>query len=433
MAELTPPAKNMQTIYKKPPTERGDRSAEVWGDAPFLHGWKKGGFPMKRIYSILFVLLLLCCSSCTVQEEETYGFETDCQYNYGTGASGRYYLAESEDGYYYRNKAFLHYIDKETMTDTVLCNKPNCLHDKTEDADMQVLRNCNAYVGNSFWEDIFYYKDAIYTVLPYAEVDENTLIRSFVLTQISLDGTKRKSVWDVTYKIDGKVDTPMVSAFHRGKLYFIVSGWNYGNPTYLFCYDMKTKKVEEIYQSEWSFDRIRIIEDSIYVYQWEDEGSSLVRIDLETKESKVYENGASALPIDGKIFLYFLQGTTATDPGENFYRVMQEDGTLEEYSLDAGPMFKWIQTDGTHLFITETARALDNAVKVYDYATKEKIATLPIPEDMLGDYEMVCTRDGKLMVFSAMGYDFDDYRFYYGNIADIATDNFQWHQVEKVN
>ena len=158
-----------------------------------------------------------------------------------------------------------------------------------------------------------------------------------------------------------------------------------------------------------------------------------MRIDLETKESKVYENGASALPIDGKIFLYFLQGTTATDPGENFYRVMQEDGTLEEYSLDAGPMFKWIQTDGTHLFITETARALDNAVKVYDYATKEKIATLPIPEDMLGDYEMVCTRDGKLMVFSAMGYDFDDYRFYYGNIADIATDNFQWHQVEKVN
>ena len=37
MAELTPPAKNTQTIYKKPPTTRGDRSAKVWGDAPFLH------------------------------------------------------------------------------------------------------------------------------------------------------------------------------------------------------------------------------------------------------------------------------------------------------------------------------------------------------------------------------------------------------------
>ena len=56
----------------------------------------------------------------------------DAQYMF-MGSQDQNYIAMAENGYYFLNGIYIYYCDFNTMESVVLCNKPNCLHDKELD------------------------------------------------------------------------------------------------------------------------------------------------------------------------------------------------------------------------------------------------------------------------------------------------------------
>jgi hypothetical protein len=128
----------------------------------------------------------------------------DYQYMYFTQGEPLQ-MAESKTGYYFLSGEYIYYADKKNMKPVILCNKPNCLHDR--ETDPTKVDNCNAFVcGVNF---LAYYDGNLYATCKASgkQSDENELIK------ISLDGTKRTAV----LKFDSE---PNSLAIHRGKVYY---------------------------------------------------------------------------------------------------------------------------------------------------------------------------------------------------------------------
>ena len=178
---------------------------------------------------VMMVMTLLsgCAKTTPPDTSPEYKFETDCQYDNAV-SSFPYFLAESEDSFFYVDiDGYLHVVDKESNLDAIFCNKPNCLHkedfkSKTEDEKKQ----CDAYAPAADLGGVAYYEGALYLIT--AERHYGEPVNTRVLRRYSLDGTGQKDIWELNF---GKgVDTTFTGYFiHRGKVYFLVSLYDYTN------------------------------------------------------------------------------------------------------------------------------------------------------------------------------------------------------------
>lgn len=151
-------------------------------------------------------------------------------------------IAASEDGYYVSMGCFLYYMDKQTKTPVILCNKPNCRHEN--ETDPEKVYNCNAYVHSQLpGAYLAWYRENLYTVSNYNPATGNDKPE---LIKISPDGSKR----DTVYTFDGE---PSFMTLHRGTLYFNAQRYGTdGSSDYqLVALPLSNpKKAEVIYQGD---------------------------------------------------------------------------------------------------------------------------------------------------------------------------------------
>ena len=130
------------------------------------------------------------------------------------------YLCETEGGYYFQYNMFVYYIDKQTKATTILCAKPDCLH---EDA------TCNAYVNGwslSYSNDKLYYYNG-------DRVLENGKYTDYGwrLYSMEIDGTNHSVSQSLEFTPSGDTTlyktTPII---HRSNVYFSYKGVVYTVP-----------------------------------------------------------------------------------------------------------------------------------------------------------------------------------------------------------
>ena len=169
------------------------------------------------LIALLTACLLLSCSGCDASKSmeayrqlpETYQLETDYPSTFFAGSLGPF-VAPAPGGYYTFIGRFLYFIDADTMQASVLCNRPECRHEKETDPEKIPL--CNAYVQHDRTPMLQYYEGNIYTNMEYYESDD-AVVTSCALVRISADGSSRKILCPL--------DKGQYSfyAIHRGYLY----------------------------------------------------------------------------------------------------------------------------------------------------------------------------------------------------------------------
>ncbi|QNU66030.1 hypothetical protein EHE19_014225 [Ruminiclostridium herbifermentans] len=161
-----------------------------------------------KLILVYIMTLLITLSGCGGKQstENTYIKDQDSQFMYFSQGSSPI-MAEAENGYYFFSGSYLYYADKNTMKPVILCNKPNCIHDRENDP--KKVYNCNAFFSNDASPFISYYNGNIYVI----SIILGSSNQQTELLKVSSDGTKRKSI----LKFDVK---PMSLTIHRGKLYY---------------------------------------------------------------------------------------------------------------------------------------------------------------------------------------------------------------------
>ena len=171
---------------------------------------------MRKLIAMLLlpILLLAGCNSSPPEEDlgDTYHMGTDYQYNF-TSAYG--HMCESEDSYYcLQSNGYLYMKDKKTGETAIMCNKPDCLHDKEEDYSRQM--ECNAYfpICNS----ISYSQGKMYV---HSLVSGEKLGEDYcVIYELDTTGSTRKEIFRSKQHLGTMIA-------HRGYLYMTFSDFFY--------------------------------------------------------------------------------------------------------------------------------------------------------------------------------------------------------------
>lgn len=185
---------------------------------------------MKKLISVILLICILSCVTCTfsscgeppleIDYSDKYIENQDYQYMYADGF-GHSSFQKSKNGYYTAVNNFIFYIDGDTMKTTPLCNKSNCLHDK--ETDEEKLKECNAYVPDyvSYSQNsIQLYNNKIYFLqLDSADTAED--VDKYLFYEMNIDNGSRRLIF--TYS-EGNV---YFWAVHRGYIYF--KGDNYAS------------------------------------------------------------------------------------------------------------------------------------------------------------------------------------------------------------
>ena len=396
----------------------------------------------KNFFLLLFFCLVyfLGFTSCKVEENDenpSYNFETDCQY-YHITAIGSYHIAESPECYYYiSEKGYLRAVEKATMKDFILCNKPECLHDKLETEYESEKYGCNAYVSISGNGCLNYYNGHLYGLFKHYSPDIG-VSSSFVLTRFSLDGTKRKDIWTMDWEDENIKGYPLSSTIHRGKFYFILQDVQSSGEikSYVFCYDLKTGKNRLLYYEDGHAMNLKILGNTMYLRVERDYLlPELIEYDLVTGDYTLREDCCSVHPFQGKRLYY----DTATDGTTIFHTLSfrnpdgSEEETFDTVDLNDVPKYcKTLHFYENYLFVRDGAYGEE--IRVYDTETGEKISSLAFPEkcSSWGHSFFSCSSDGKIFLYTTFDKSFK-YPIFYCSINEIGTPDFQWHEVEKVN
>ena len=416
---------------------------------------------MKLLALLLTILLTFGAVSCQKEPPPDtsmeFNAETDCQY-YLTRA-GNYPVAETEDGYYYVNNTwtpgFLRFIEMETLQDTILCGKPNCLH--TEESEKE---NCNAFIGDGKWMNIYHYKGDIYTVAIVR--DPATYARTYQLTKISKDGSARKKVWDLTWRDQDEFRNLHQDFMHRGKLYFIVykSVTGDDNPMQMYSYDLKTKKCTPVLTEVQGLDYVVARGDYLFYTAYDPELKYLhaYRYTISTgdimsfperRRTNMYSEGILYERIDTFLNFYHtdLEGMNREEFGLSYDQAFAANDkyivisrtkfihkeTGEEYTYDE--YLRFMEFDATGMTPEEEAReftrrdeqykvVFDREQTIYDINTLEEIGKVLIPSGLAityfkGDY--------------LIGIDDDSGLFAMIDFTKLGTDEFKWVTSSNVN
>lgn len=152
---------------------------------------------------------------------DTSSLSTDFQKNMSqTDAFEIPYLCETEDGYYFQHDTFVYFIDKQTKAATILCAKPDCLHNDN---------TCNAFINSL---SLSYSNNKLY-FMNGDRVLENGKYNDYGwrLYSIDVDGTNRTDSQSLEFTPGGDTSpyktTPII---HRGNVYFTYKGVVYSVP-----------------------------------------------------------------------------------------------------------------------------------------------------------------------------------------------------------
>ena len=422
---------------------------------------------MKKVVAILFAVLFLlgvtaCQKASAPDTSPEYKFETDCQYNYRVANINGYFTETDDSIYRIDEESYLRVIDKKTMQETFLCAKPNCLHGQDIPESDWVVDNfeCNAYVGADPSGTICSYSGALYCII--RKDRPSSPIPDFVFTEISADGFGRKELLTLSFGQDEEADFGLPNFFiHRGIVYFSSSLYRTDEETgeqidlgdRIYTYDLTTKKVKKIYANERSdgilLSNVYALGNYLYgIFMKDGElDSSLWKFNLSTQESTYLDYGNRILPVGDKLLSYHFDFEMMGEKKEwdHWVELSDLDGENREVypvlNFNDHPQWaKVIQSDGKYVFVTDSAYSdMTTEIRVYDFASGEKIASLPLPDGMgyIGDRAMSCTQDGKLLAYSHLPFnekgELLDMAIFYCDISTIGTPDFQWFEVEKVN
>lgn len=162
---------------------------------------------------IIIVTLICGCNKQITENTDNQGViisSQDDEYYFEKPTSSGQSMAESDDGYYFfsgPSDSFLYYLDKKTLKTTILCNKPDCLHDNEPDPSRII--NCNAFFSSAT-SNLICYDSNLYVFNPFGEYGSECFY------QVSLDGTQRRKVY--TFK-----ESPTNIVIHRGYIYYSTS------------------------------------------------------------------------------------------------------------------------------------------------------------------------------------------------------------------
>ena len=152
------------------------------------------------------------------------------------------FVTESELGYYIAVNNYLYFVEKESLTPILLCNKPNCMH--TDSTCKAIFQQGQA--------QIVYYDGMIYGIDDTGIFSKGN--RTYNLMEITADGENRDK--KAVIETDGNN-----FLIHRNQIFttYIVED-DHGVIT---AFDLETGKQESIYRSEWNMSQIM----DLYAYE----------------------------------------------------------------------------------------------------------------------------------------------------------------------
>lgn len=135
-------------------------------------------------------LCMLFCAGCGTKKAKTsvhIGQEGEDAQSYWT--MYHHTIVKGEQGYYYTTpldkngkETYMKYMDAQTGNTTFLCGKPQCNHNNKE---------CDAILDDSYDNEIYYYKGAVYL---YQMDSEDGLI---YLVKVKPDGSERQRLFPI--------------------------------------------------------------------------------------------------------------------------------------------------------------------------------------------------------------------------------------------
>ena len=270
---------------------------------------------MKRKYFIfLLVVVLLCLTGCSggtsYPADDSYHFETDCQYSLSNQGFAAFF-AESPDGYYFmltvQEDDYMFFADKATMQAVPLCGKPNCLHFEETNTDKKEL--CNArFMPSWFTGTVYFYNENLY--VPTTSISNNKTL--YPILEVSPDGAGRKMLWELDAAPSGDN-----LVFHRGYMYLAESAYDENMKVRLeiqrYSLDNPSQKPEILFEK--TLDR--------------EDGGGNVRL---IYDMKAYGNHLYFTTIeDSETAFYTIDLTNPASSCEKFLEKLGEDGTQPYY------------------------------------------------------------------------------------------------------
>ena len=152
------------------------------------------------------------------------------------------FVTESELGYYIAVNNYLYFVEKESLTPILLCNKPNCMHKDS---------SCQA-IFQQGQAQIVYYDGMIYGIDDTGIFSKGN--RTYNLMEITADGENRDK--KAVIETDGNN-----FLIHRNQIFTTyIDEDDHGVIT---AFDLETGKQESIYRSEWNMSQIM----DLYAYE----------------------------------------------------------------------------------------------------------------------------------------------------------------------
>ena len=152
------------------------------------------------------------------------------------------FVTESELGYYIAVNNYLYFVEKESLTPILLCNKPNCMHKDS---------SCQA-IFQQGQAQIVYYDGMIYGIDDTGIFSKGN--RTYNLMEITADGENRDK--KAVIETDGNN-----FLIHRNQIFTTyIDEDDHGVIT---AFDLETGKQECIYRSEWNMSQIM----DLYAYE----------------------------------------------------------------------------------------------------------------------------------------------------------------------
>lgn len=181
-------------------------------------------FKVKRFLSSVLLIVILASlfilSSCVEDKQDNcddFDYTTDYQYYYNNINMGSLPITKSDTGYYFfLANRFLHYMDKESLETTPVCNKANCLHNNRDECDayFNTYKVPTTVAGSNV---VQYYDNNLYVVL--RNDDEYGEFVGTSLYKVSLDGTSREKLISFDFGIPAWL-------IHRGDFYYAKEKYN---------------------------------------------------------------------------------------------------------------------------------------------------------------------------------------------------------------
>lgn len=368
---------------------------------------------MKRfvvfICSIIMPITFLCGCSENIStanieggKASYYNFETDCQVNVANPPF-EHYAAKGSEGYFLLNDGYLYFADVDNQSATILCNKPNCLHNS-----VYFNTDCNAHTG--YQGDITYNEGYIYYLgesLENIVGSDSVQMAGSALMRLTTDGS---GIREQVYSDQCATNLWTV---HRG--YFYNAYREYRLEDQLENINQSRLVVEKVPlngndEPEILFDSVDFLQDSsftylavfdnylYYSYQYYTENDELVEklmcydlvnntekeVTIPVGDTNPYEYGINYIyPLGDK--LIFKAGT------EIYHCDLNAENTKKVMTLE--DEYHNIFTDGTYLFednfanfmhsdLLSIEKAESRVLKVYD-SSFNLVDTLNV-----GSYEM---------------------------------------------